>query len=559
MIDLSALFKALELPDQDIDMLAFCASNKAVKVNEWVDNLKTTQTLATAAQLYQAIPQVLRLKATPSERKLMLDRLFLVTYPCALSLGREFLNQPLALPETAQKAALLGQAILKSLVTGYFLVLSAFCDDKKRKPQQQTAVAECLFNSFQCLALMQLRNQQLYSQASPLIWRYANSLFLLAEHQELLHEIVKPQFSGLQPATIAQVYLRIIAQASAKLNQMTQIDMGHAFNALENWSRIIKIVPVPATFWIDLDGSQGPTFSEKREPPAEGNIRHFDFSPLTQQLTGLLEGDMTVVGNAISISIPPELSTPTTLHLEGAWAKHSARSSNRKTSQQTAEVVVGFQQCHSKLSGIEDFSEFVGSVKRVKSKGAGIGGIGSLLGSLTPGGGKPKPTNPSLTPLRVTTQNISKTGYCLLWEGSQPVRIDAGDVIAIREHAKRDWSLGVIRWIRKLKNHSLLGVQLLATKPQPVAAACNYDDGGFSDFMRAFLLPSHHPKEPADLLTAHVLFDEHTRVRVKLDSESKASEAKLGECQLSTGKVRAFALIQASSGESVSEEDKHKL
>lgn len=556
MTDLSSLFKALELPKQDIDLLAFCASNKAAKVSDWVDNLKTTQTLATAAQLYQAIPQALRLKVPASERKLMLDSLFLVAYPCALSLGREFLNQPLALPENAQKAAVLGQAILKGLVTGYLLVLEPICDEKKRKQAQQTIAAQCLFNSLQCLALMQLRNQQLYSQASPLIWRFANSLYLIAEQLELQYEIVKPQFSGLQPATISQVYLRIIAQASAKLNQMTQIDMGHAFNALENWSKVIKVTPEPATFWIDLDSTQGPTFSEKREPPTEGNIRHFDFSVLTQQLTGLLEGDMTIVGNAISISIPPELSTPTTLHLEGAWGRHSSRSSNRKTSQHTAEVVVGFQQCHSKLSGIEDFGEFLGSEKKAKSKSSGLS---SLLGSLTPGDTKSKPQSNTLTPLRVTTQNISKTGYCLLWEGTQPVRIDAGDVIAIREHAKRDWGLGVIRWIRKLKNHSLLGVQLLATKPQPVAAACNYDDGGFSDFMRAFLLPSQHPKGPADLLTANVLFEEHTRVKVKLDSDSKASEAKLGECQLSTGKVRAFSLIQSAASESISEEDKHKL
>lgn len=556
MTDLSSLFKALELPKQDIDLLAFCVSNKAAKVSDWVDNLKTTQTLATAAQLYQATPQVLRLKVPASERKLMLDSLFLVAYPCALSLGREFLNQPLALPENAQKAAVLGQAILKGLVTGYLLVLEPICDEKKRKQAQQTIAAQCLFNSLQCLALMQLRNQQLYSQASPLIWRLANSLYLIAEQLELQYEIVKPQFSGLQPATISQVYLRIIAQASAKLNQMTQIDMGHVFNALENWAKVIKVTQEPATFWIDLDTTQGPTFSEKREPPTEGNIRHFDFSALTQQLSGLLEGDMTIVGNAISISIPPELSTPTTLHLEGAWGKHSSRSSNRKTSQQTAEVVVGFQQCHSKLSGVEDFGEFLGSEKKAKSKGSGLS---SLLGSLTPGDTKSKPQANTLTPLRVTTQNISKTGYCLLWEGTQPVRIDAGDVIAIREHAKRDWGLGVIRWIRKLKNHSLLGVQLLATKPQPVAAACNYDDGGFSDFMRAFLLPSQHPKGPADLLTANVLFDEHTRVKVKLDSDSKASEAKLGECQLSTGKVRAFSLIQSAASESISEEDKHKL
>ena len=552
-IDVPALLKALELPTQDIELLAFCASNKSSRVTDWVNSLKTTQIVQTCGHLYQAIPQVLRLKTTLGERKNMLDSLFLAAYPCTISLGKAFLNQPLALPQTAQKAAVLGQTILKSLATGYLLILQDLCAEKKLKQAQQSTAAEALFNGLQCLALMQLRNLQLYSQASPIIWRYANSFIQLAEHLQVGQLLVKPQFTGLSPATPIDCYLRMVALAGARLNQLTQVDMSHTFNALASWAQVLKLSPTPATFWIDLSSNSPPILTERKAPPETGQILHFDFSVLTQQLANLLEGEASLIGLDAEISIPPELSSPTTIHLENAWGRNIVRTSNRHASEHTAEIVVGFQQCHSKLSGFNDFSEFLGEQKRVDTnkKPSGLSGLSNLLGALTPAASA-KASNNTLsptTPLRVITQNISKDGYCLLWEGIQPVRIDAGDVIAIREHAKRDWSLGVIRWIRKLKSHSLIGVQLVSTKPQAVAASCNYDDGGYSDFMRAFTFPNPPPQHGSGLLTANILFDENTKIKLKLDSNSKPSLAKLVSCQLTTGKAKAFNLEQASEKE----------
>lgn len=559
-LDVKSLFAALELPAPDIELLAFCGSNKASRVADWADSLKTTQTVKTCGHLYQVIPQVLRLKTTTIERKQMLDSLFLVAYPCTLSLGKEFLNQPLALPQNAQKAAVLGQTILKSLATGYLMILEKLCAERKLKEPQLDMAAESSFNALQCLSLMQLRNQQLYSQASPVIWRYANSLIQIAQHLKVCNRLVKPRFTGFKVATPTHCYLRIVALAGARLNQLTQVDMGHTFNALESWSQALKISDTPATFWIDLNSSNPPLLLDRKTPPEHGNLMHFDFSVLTQQLASLLEGEANIVGHGVEISIPPEISSPTTLHLESAWGRNIARTSNRRSSEHTAEIVVGFQQCHSKLSGCDNFSDFLGEHHRATSnKKPGIGDLSNLLGALTPAASaKNNGQSTAATPLRVTTQNVSKEGYCLLWEGVQPVRIDAGDVIAIREHAKRDWSLGVIRWIRKLKSHSLLGVQLVSTKPQAVAASCSYDDGGYSDFMRAFLLPNQPPQHHSNLLTSNVLFDENTRIKLKLETNAKPSEAKLAECQLTTGKAKAFSLQEISEIRSTNA-NKHNL
>ncbi len=170
--------------------------------------------------------------------------------------------------------------------------------------------------------------------------------------------------------------------------------------------------------------------------------------------------------------------------------------------------------------------------------------LSNLLGALTPGDNSKLNVESTTThtSLRMTTQNISKEGYCFKWEGQQPVKIDAGDVICVREHAKRSWGLGIIRWIRKFKHHSLLGVQLLSNKPTAIAAACHFDDGGYSDFMRAFLLPSSNPHQGPTLLTSHIVFKEGAKIKLKYDATTPLVHGRIADTQVATGRVKTFTL-----------------
>lgn len=559
-LDTQNIFQRLQLPRQDIEMLPFCGSNKASKVIEWTNSLKVTQSLGTCNQLYQAIPQVLRLQASAIERKQMLDALFAVAYPAAFGLGKDFLNQPLALPQQAQKMAVLGQAILNSLVSGYFLCLKNLLDDKKVKLDQRGLLGEIFFNALQCLALMQLRNAQLYSQASPLLWRQANSLYQLALHADEADKPVKSHYSGLQNASPKEIYLRLIALASARLNQLTQIDMGNVFSALESWSKAIKAPSATPSFWIDLNDDAAPTSQQKQPAPEGDSIFTVDFNVLTQQIASLLEGESNIIQTGYEISIPAELSSPSAIHLEQAWSKNVSRESHRQSSNQTAEVVVGFGLCHSKLSGIDNFADFIGHSKEKKKSDVGMPFLSNMLGALTPSDNRKLDTETNMhTSLRMTTQNISKEGYCFKWEGQQPVRIDAGDVICVREHAKRGWGLGIIRWIRKFKHHSLLGVQLLSNKPTAIAAACNFDDGGYSDFMRAFLLPSSHPHQGPTLLTAHILFKEGAKIKLKHDAASGFVLGRIANTQVTTSRVKTFTLQIQSDEKTTQDAHQHQL
>ena len=106
-----------KLPPQDITLLSFCESNKLAKVQAWVDDLKVTQVKSTSIELYEALPEIAHLKVDAKTRFDMLEALWPVTQQCLLGLLKEFLQQPLILPEPAQKTALLAQARDRELDT----------------------------------------------------------------------------------------------------------------------------------------------------------------------------------------------------------------------------------------------------------------------------------------------------------------------------------------------------------------------------------------------------------------------------------------------------------
>src|SRR5690625_7848564 len=71
MIDettLTAWLARIKVPERDLDALSFCASNKPARVRAWVQELPMTRVSYVCSLLYQALPEVARLKIAPAQR-----------------------------------------------------------------------------------------------------------------------------------------------------------------------------------------------------------------------------------------------------------------------------------------------------------------------------------------------------------------------------------------------------------------------------------------------------------------------------------------------------------
>jgi hypothetical protein len=537
-----------KLPPQDINLLSFCESNKLLKVKAWVDDLKLTQVKNTCIQLYDAIPEIGHLKTDTKTRYDMLEAVWSVTQQSLLGLLKEFLQQPLILPEPAQKTALLAQALQKHLLDGYLLCAKELVQQKKLKPAQRELLLNCLYRAMTALSLLMLRAYQLYTAIPPSMWQRAHALYQVGEFYDL-HTQPAPAAAGSAATTVSDLYVRLLALASVRPNQLAQYDIATAFRALESWARLINLLPSATAeesnlFLADLNLDNGPITKSRYDGNPNHRVLELDFHNLVNQLSklgGKLPNGPEWLNSTPSISIPNDMPASLVEHMLHCWSNPTQRHQERRRLDMEIDVCVGVIDCHYQLCGGVEFDQFVNPREELLDDSFLSGGFDALIASMS--GKKNVITTKTVRQpvFRALLQNASAGGYCLFWPGDlPPSRVEAGELIGLREPDRRVWSVGVVRWIKQLKGGSQLGIQLLTHQPVPYGAACVFDMGGYSDYMRAIHIPTPNmADQPPSLLTAAVPFQEN--VRVKLKQEDSVIDVRLNKCVFSTSTFKLFS------------------
>lgn len=541
-----------KLPPQDINLLSFCESSKLAKVKHWVDELKLTQIKSTGVELYEALPEVVHLKTDAKTRFDMLEAMWPVTQQCLLGLLKDFLQQPLILPEAAQKTALLAQALQKHLLDGYTVVARELVQQKKLKASQQELLLNALHRAVTALSLLMLRAYQLYTAIPPTMWLRAHALYQVAEYYEL-HVRPAPVTSNA-PQTLTDAYLRLIMLASIRPNQLAQNDIAVAFRALESWARQLRVFPSATAdqnnlFLVDLSQDKGPISKSRFDGDPNNRVLELDFRSLVGQLSKLTggKGNSDWLGQTPGIAVPPDMPASLVEHMLNCWSNPTQRHQERKRLEVQADTCIGLIDCHYHLCGNVEFDQFINPREDLSGDSFLSGGFDALVASLSGKKDVDQSKTSRQTVFRVVLNNVSAGGYCVHWQGDLPgSRVEAGELMGIREPDRRVWSIGVVRWIRQLKGGSQLGIQLLTNQPVPYGAASVFDMGGYSDYMRAIHIPSPAmANQPPSLLTASVPFQENSRVKLK--QEDSVIDVRLTKCIFATGKLKLFSFETLSS------------
>lgn len=537
-----------KLPPQDIHLLSFCESNKPVRVRAWVDDLKVTQIKSTAIALYKAVPEVNHLKVDVKARFEMLESLWPAVQHCLHGLAKEYLQQPLLLPENIQKMALIAQALQKHLLDGYTLCIQELVSQKKLKPALQEMLINSIFRAMTASSLLMLRCAQLYTALPAQLWLRLHALFQAAEYYDA-HTKPAPVAvaEGRQGRTVQDAYARLLVFSSIRPNQLSQNDLFHAYRALEDWARYVKFFPSATAdannhYLVDLNQDCGALLKERFDGRPEHRVLELDFQALVSQLSKMTgnKRDIDRDSPARGLSVPAEIPAALLEHMLECWSNAVQRNQDRRRTDIAADACIGLIDCHFHLCGSIEFEQFINPRDEVEDDSFLSGGFDALVNSLTSKKNLDAPKAQRRSVFDITVHNISPGGYCLLWQGELPNRIESGELIGIREQGRRAWSIGVVRWIRQLKSASQLGVQLLCTQPVPYGAAVMYDMGGYSDYMRAIHIPAPiMPNQAATLLTATVPFQAGSKVRLKQDDA--VTDVRLTQSEFSTSKLRLFS------------------
>ena len=547
----SDLFESLNLPRQDLGKLSFCRSNKAKDFENWLSGLKATQIKQTSGQLYMAVPELSRLKVDFSTRLEMLEAARPLVQNSINALTRCFLHQPLILPVEAQKTAAVAQALQKSMIDGYTTAIIGLSQRAKANQKSLDCLALALHRAITGIGLLFLRNYQMYTQIPAGFWKHLHVLFLTAEFYELTDTPIKDPLLNFVPLqTIKHAYIRILALASARCNQISQNDTQALYIALEDWSKHIKLSlgdgqrenAISVNALQDLPPRYH-SYQQQAQSEQQEAIYSLNFDGLNKLLEQSLGQSEDIVDGLSRLRTPTDFPESLFKHVYACWSTKTSRELERKNVESTAEVAVGFVDCHYYLCNGQEFNYFV--------KNSGQGDYEPNIPSFIPRAlnvdAEAKTKSAERPVYRVGIQNVSANGYCILWKGDMPVRLEAGELIGIKEIGKRTWSVGAVRWIKQLKQASQMGIQILSSTPKPYGIAQIYDMGGYSDYSRAIYLPSSRFDNGAmSILAPAVPFSEFDKVRI-LDGDQEW-QAKLGRTHFSSGNIKQFVFQPAEQG-----------
>jgi len=577
---LDTLLARIKLPPQDQTTLSFCGSSKASRVSKWAAELPATRVSHTSVLLYQALPEVNRLDTSISTRLEMLESLRPYVQQCIKGLAQSFLNKPLLLPEETMKTAVIAQALQKHMTNGYCLAATELlkrAQQRDLKPQEQEQLLSSLHRSLTGLGLQFLRSSQLYAPIPAQLWQEAHALYQLSEQLELHQNGVTDALLSQSATSCAQVYMRTLLLASARPNQLRQLDMQTLFDALEPWSKLVHLSPESDNqrnlFVIDLNSKNGPHYREQGSDNSSSSIRELDVSPLLDSIAKQREDSSLKI-----IEIPPRMTETLLQHITDSWGIARKRDQQRRSSHGSMDITVGLTNIHFHLSGGIPFKSFILRRGRValdqdnlfnndpskRFASADLPGAedpwansfdaegGKTLSGLSGGNVATHRVEHALRqheaeehrakhPIhQVQLHDASPGGYCLKWLSDIPAQVKAGEILSLREPGRQQWVIGVIRWVRQSKGSSMLGVQLLSPQVEPYAIQQVQKTGEDSSYMRALLAaPVKSIDLPASILTTAIPFQ--VRDKVKLNHQGLVESAQLLECLFATSTIQQFS------------------
>lgn len=506
----SAATAKLHTPRQDLQAPThFDASSEALA--GWLETLPKANLGETTRALYHAVTELNRVRLAPALRLQLLETLRPAIHFATAGLRRHYLNQPTVLPEQPQKVARLAHVLHEELATGYILVaVQALALGRQHSgfTQLPEALATAAHRGIVEHSMNLLRDCQLYRAPHPGCWNTIHQLALLARE----YDADKPPVADSQcgDGSVSAAYLRALLLGSAKTNQLRQEDLAKLFQQLLEWTSLARLgAPQHTLLVVDPDGDDGPVY---REFTAAGDDwLGLDTQALAKHLEALRESGDT------------SLSDDLLAHLIHTWSSASKRAFLRLEVNERVDIALGLTATHHFIAGEIDFSVLLSSEGHNKlalaeenpflrvtdptreahqqrdvwdsayQPRAGLAQVSMETidyhireqHSKTAGSRERE----KFRFHSVARINISPGGLCIKWPPDDPSQIRTGEIIGIREDHHKNWSVGVVRWLRLLESGPQLGIELLSPTAVPYGARVVHKSGPQGEYLRVLILP----------------------------------------------------------------------
>ena len=558
----------LHIPNASQNELSFCASG-AQAFSQWAKELPMANTGEASRRLYQAIRELNALDTTPALRFDLLEIVRPYIHSVCKVLNKHFLQSSVSLNDKQLKIANLSQALQGYLATGYKMVVAHSVDQLGAGDKPPRFLAPAIHRAISDSGQIILRSYQLYFQAPDRTWLDVNQLYLMAEARRLDSlQIEDQQARYVHKSTIRDAFVRVHLLGTAKPSNLRQQDLAHLYEICEYWTTYAELTAADdesALFIINMHRDRPGQYRQHLRDSQKMNFRSLNAKKLVQALKSYSASQSDA-----QITVPDKTSENLIAHTIQSWGIHWQRSFRRVPIEGQLNVCIGLSAMHYYTAGKRDFDQVSLKMKPVengygRSVDTGSAITDDVWADAFDAGGSRMPENKDLNidaiefinrhqaeeeeanqpktrynSYRVALINSSPGGYCLHWQGEVPSSIQAGELIGIQENGVRHWSVGVIRWIRHLRNQGTqLGVELLAPKAEVAIARLLQKTGSNGPQMRALVLPAIKAiAQPATLLLPRVPF--RTGNKIELMHEELNGRYQLSKSLVSTSSFSQF-------------------
>lgn len=557
----------LKVPEQKTASLSFCDTTpKAFRA--WTRQLPMANIGETSRQLYHAIIELNHLFLPPQQRMQFLELARDKIHFVCTELSRHFLGLAIALPEKQRKIANLTQALQLHLASGYKLCVLEFIDNGGvAKNKRHIGIAT--HRAISELGATILRAHQLYGPSPANSWLECHRLFRFANHYKLdEYDVDDLLLKHRSASTIADSYKRVLLLGCSRPNQLRQSELTQVYDLFETWTSYCECGPElgpDSLFVVDLEKNSSPIYRSLLENPLGNDSIGFDTRELSGFLADTAKARRDNSSTTTPLKIPATVSDTLLTHLSQALGILATRNFNRISSQGTLEICVGLTAAHYFIAGQKTFPEFIDGndsahheednlfIRNSMQKPDAWSGAhdASILDRSLPPSDAPinfrnksgaKPGKAKPVSQKAALINTSPGGYCVSWEANIPASLQAGEVLGVREQSSHPWSLGVVRWLRQVRNQGTqIGIELLAPSAAPCAVRLIQKVGNSSEYLRGLMLPEISVvNQPATLITPRLPFQSGSRISLLHDGCE--DQGQLLKKVSATGSVSQFEL-----------------
>jgi len=498
--------------------LSFCKTDLD-SFKQWVNSLHKANLGETAKRLNLAVSELVSKTLEPPLRLAMLESLRPVIYFACQCLAKEYLHQPVLLPEKPRKIAELAQHLQSQLAQAYSLTAEQVIRQDTASQDENPAIAGlAIHRAISDLTQTLLRTYRLHTTVTKGNWQELHRLYKLAEQHDLdaLSFADGEESAKTGSRSIRENYLHVLLLGCVHVNRLRQEEITSYYNALWRWVPLIHLNEAPPKteyrFIVDWQSDDGP-FKETKNIVTLGNLRYLDISRIVADLSDSFNEQQE--GAANKWGLPLNVVN----HLINSWGMATTRVQKRRQSCKHLLVSIGLYATHYHVAGGIPFKKIVNAAiedpyeehenpflsnfdkrnrkRDVWDKAYEAGRNKRISGQEVDKKIQDKRNRNAralldrTAVLKTEVVDNSQGGYGLHWPtATVPDNFNTGEILAVRESETDPWMLAAVRWVEAGPDQSLRGgLEIIAETAAAYGAQLLSNKDARSKFLRAFILP----------------------------------------------------------------------